>query len=149
MMTRTRESIEAETDRGFRELMWKRQSFQAVSIDDEYSMSLIHVAGYDCLGTLSAAERQLLALSFVLALHKVSGFDSPILIDTPVARVSDQHRRNLGEVFRSVGGRKQIVLLLTPAEYSKEIREPLDPASGGRYTVRLSQDEREATLEVM
>lgn len=143
----TRNSIEEETNRLFFELLWKERSFEEVRINNDYSISLIHRKGYECLGTVSAAERQLLALSFTLALHKVSGFDSPILIDTPVARISDLHRSNLGKVFASVGRNKQTILLLTPAEYSEEISINLDPMSSSKHELRLVRDESETRLE--
>jgi DNA sulfur modification protein DndD len=107
------------------------------------------VIGYECLGSISAAERELLALSFTLALHKVSGFDSPILIDTPVARVSDQNRENLGRVFSEVGRNRQIILLFTPAEFSEEISKILDRTASTRRILELSADERETKLEVL
>ena len=98
---------------------------------------------------MGAAERELLALSFTLALHKVSGFDSPILIDTPVARVSDQHRENLGKIFLKVSQIKQVILLFTPSEYSKDISSLLDANASNRFNIRLSPDEKEAKVEVL
>ena len=145
----TRREIELETGKRFFELLWKRRSFQDVSIAKNYSIRLTHTTGHESLGSLSAAERQLLALAFTLALHTVSGFDAPLFIDTPVARVSDEHRQNLGTVFASVGERKQIVLLLTPSEHSPEISERLDKRCSVRYALRLTMDEKETALEVL
>jgi len=105
--------------------------------------------GFSCLGSISAAERELLALSFTLALHKISGFDSPILIDTPVARVSDEHRENLGNIFAEISKNKQLILLFTPAEYSPEISKPIDIKSSNKFHIKLSSDEKEAILEVV
>lgn len=147
VMQEIRERIVEETKRIFFDLVWKKQTFQDIAIGEDYSISLFHVTGLDCLGTVSAAERQLLALSFMLALHEVSGFDSPILIDTPVARVSDEHRENLGQVLVSVSEGKQTMLLLTPSEYSDEIARCLDPRLSSRRELRLTPDEREARLE--
>jgi DNA sulfur modification protein DndD len=103
--------------------------------------------GFPCLGSISAAERELLALSFTLALHKISGFDSPILIDTPVSRVSDEHRENLGNVFSSISNHKQIILLFTPAEYSQDISKSLDQIANNKYRINLTKDEKEVKLE--
>ena len=60
----------------------------------------------------------MLALAFTLSLHKISGFDGPIIIDTPVARVSDENRQNFGVALASVSLQKQTILLFTPSEYS-------------------------------
>ena len=149
IMREVRERIEGETKRHFFGLLWKKGTFQDVRIKADYSISLIHSMGYECLGSVSAGERELLALSFTLALHQASGFDSPILIDTPVARISDEHRENFGKVVSEVSTIKQMILLFTPAEYSEEIRKSLDGRASGRYRLSLSSDEREAKVEVL
>ncbi|MEM2942809.1 MAG: AAA family ATPase [Candidatus Bathyarchaeia archaeon] len=149
IMEETRKRIEGETKRRFIGLLWKKLTFEDIRIEADYSISLIHSMGYECLGSVSAGERELLALSFTLALHRASGFDSPILIDTPVARISDVHRENFGKVISEVSTSKQIVLLLTPDEYSEEISKFLDGRASGRYQLKLSSDELEAKVEVL
>jgi len=149
IMKETRERIESETKNLFFQLIWKKETFKNISISEDYDINLMHQMGYPCLGSISAAERELLALSFTLALHKVSGFESPVLIDTPVARVSDEHRENLGKIFSEISKDKQIILLFTPAEYSPEISKPLDKLSSNRFNLKLSSDEKEIKLEVI
>ncbi|MCK4828024.1 hypothetical protein KA005_70495, partial [bacterium] len=149
MMSRIRVQIERETKELFFALIWKKETYRDVSIDESYSLHLIHSLGYECLGSVSASERQLLALSFVLALHKVSGFDSPIIVDTPVARVSNEQRENLGKVFSQVGSEKQLILLFLPTEYSTEISKMLDHNASSMGNLKLSEDEREVRMEVL
>ncbi|MEM3485043.1 MAG: AAA family ATPase [Candidatus Methanomethyliaceae archaeon] len=149
IMEETRKRIEGETKRRFIGLLWKKATFGDVRIEADYSISLIHSMGYECLGSVSAGERELLALSFTLALHQVSGFDSPILIDTPVARISDVHRENFGKVLSEVSTTKQIILLFTPDEYSGEISRFLDGRASGRYRLKLTPNEREVKVEVL
>jgi len=149
MMKETREGIERETRKQFSKLVWKKATFGDVQIKPDYSISLIHSMGYECLGSVSAGERELLALSFTLALHQASGFDSPILIDTPVARISDVNRENVAKVLCEVSTTKQTVLLFTPDEYSKEISGFMDGRASGRYSLKLSRDETEAKVEVL
>lgn len=149
MMDRVRKAIEHETRASFFDLVWKKGTFKDVYIDENYSLHLIHELGYECLGSVSASERQLLALSFVIALHKVSGFDSPILVDTPVARVSNEQRENLGKIFYQVSRNKQLVLLFLPTEYSVEISGALDTNASSMRRLRLTEDEREIQMEVL
>jgi len=147
IMLKTREKIEEETQRLFLDLVWKSKTFKEINILENYDLELIHAMGYDCLGSISAAERALLALSFTLALHEISGFDSPFLIDTPVARVTDENRENLGKIFAKVGETKQIILLFTPNEYSKEISKILDMKCSSRRTCELSAGEMESSIK--
>lgn len=149
IMAEIRQEIESETKALFLALAWKSETFGDVRIDENYNIHLTHSMGYECLGTVGAAERELLALSFTLALHNVSGFDSPILIDTPVARVSDQHRVNFGKVLLQVSAAKQTVLLFTPAEHSEDLAEVIDRHSSNRLALKLSSDEMEARVEVL
>lgn len=149
MMDRVRKAIENETRDSFFNLVWKKETFKDVYIDENYALHLIHGLGYECLGSVSASERQLLALSFVIALHKVSGFDSPILVDTPVARVSNEQRENLGKIFYQISRNKQLILLFLPTEYSVEISRNLDTCASSMRKLRLTKDEREIQMEVI
>jgi len=116
-----RAKIEIETTNYFTKLIWKKDYFGDVSLDSNYYIHLFHKMGMECLGTISAGERGLLAFAFTLAMHKISGFDSPIIIDSPVHRISDENRSNIANVFAEVGEGKQIILLFTPSEYSSEV----------------------------
>jgi len=149
IMNEAREKIEEETRRQFLRLVWKKETFEDLRINTDYSITLMHAMGYECLGTISAGERELLALAFTLALHRASGFDSPVFIDTPVARISDANRENFARVLGEVGGEKQIVLLVTPAEFSAEMSNSLDAKAGSRYRLVLSSDETEAQVEAL
>ena len=150
IMNETRNEIREKTKKIFFDLLWKKTSFKDVIIEKDYSINLIHsMRGYECLGSVSAGERELLALSFTLALHDVSGFDAPILIDTPVARISDEHRENFGNIFSEVSKGKQTILLFTPAEYSKDISDILEKKASSRSIFRLSSDEKETKVEVL
>ena len=125
IMDDVRNTIQQKTFEIFSQLTWKKDTFSRINIDENYHIDLLHVDGYSCLGTCSAAERALLALSFTIALHEISGFDAHLVVDTPLSRVSDIHRELFAQVFKEICERKQIILLLTPSEYSSEIQKHL------------------------
>jgi len=147
IMHETKKKIESKTKDLFFELIWKKETFADIEISDDFDINLIHFMGYSCLGSISAAERELLALSFTLALHDVSGFESPIIIDTPVARVSDENRENLGKVFSNVSKDKQTILLFTPSEYSDDISKEIERIRSNKYVFNLSAAENEVVLK--
>jgi DNA sulfur modification protein DndD len=149
IMERIRKQIANETREIFFQLIWKKETFKDVMIDESYDIHLFHSLGFESLGTTSAAERELLAFAFTLALHKVSGFDSPILIDTPVSRVSDEQRENFGSIFSAIDPGKQVILLFTPSEYSYEVSKSLDHIAGSRSKLEVSSDEKEVLMEVL
>ena len=115
--------METETMNLFDELVWKKNTYGRIEFDSNFRLNLFS-KGTDisCIDTTSAAERELLALAFTIALHRVSGHDSPLFIDTPVGRVSDHNRENFAKTLVDVSTQKQIVLAFTPSEYSDEIR---------------------------
>ena len=92
MMTEVKDKMTIETMDIFGRLDWKTETFDHIELDDSYNLELFDSFGYPMVGACSAAERALLALSFTLALQKVSGYDSMLFIDTPVGRVDLENR---------------------------------------------------------
>jgi len=147
IMNDIRRSVESETKKMFFGLIWKKESFRDVLIDDYFNISLIHSMGYECLGTISGGEREALTLSFTMALHKVSGFDSPIIIDRPLAMISGKPRENIANMLAQIGENKQVVLFFTPDDYSVDISAIMDRSASKKYQINLTQNEKEANME--
>jgi len=103
--------------------------------------------GYECLGSLSGGEREVMTLAFTMALHKVSGFDAPIIIDRPLAMVSGTPRRNIVNILTEISKEKQVILLFTPDDYAQDISSVLDESASGKYKFKVSSDEKETKLE--
>lgn len=141
MMREVREKIRKRTMYYFSKLIWKKDTYDNIKLDEEYKLDLIHKEGYSCVGSCSAAERSLLALSFTLALHEVSGFNALLFIDTPVARVSDANRENFAKVLRDVSREKQIIMTFAPSEYSDEIKNIFEPVASNTFKL-FTEDER-------
>lgn len=131
-----RKHISEEMRSKFFELMWKTK-FSNVEITENYSASVINNDGFECLGSCSAAERELLVLAFTLALHKESGFDGPLVIDTPISRISGDLRVAFAKVLRSVSQNKQIILFVTEDEYSVNVRDVFKPYANRKYKFEL------------
>lgn len=116
-----RSSIEKTVNAYWKTLTWKNDDeIGEVYVDEEFRIDL-RDNGSPALGTLSAAERALLALSVTLALHSQAGINFPLVIDTPVANMSLEHRRNFATVLKKLAALKQIVMLFTDTEYVADI----------------------------
>ena len=101
----------------------ERFKYAQVELTENYKLQLIHSETHkSCLGSCSAAERQMLALAFTIALHRVSGFNSILFIDTPVGRVSDVNRKNFARMLVELSKEKQMIFTFTPSEFSEEIQ---------------------------
>lgn len=148
IMKKVKGEIEKRTSQQFLALIWKTDTYKGVSIDDNYNVSVPHVSGREGLGTLSAGERQVCALSFMAALNSVSGFEVPIIIDTPLARISSEPSKNIARKLPNYLEGKQVTLLVTEKEYSPEVRKELSGRVGKTYIIDVIEKERGNLAEV-
>ena len=110
-------AIEVEAARFFNRLSRKGSMLSRVEID--HTSFKVDLRRWDETDLprerLSAGEKQLLAISLLWTLAKVSGRPLPVVIDTPLARLDREHRdRLLTEYFPSVS--HQVVVLSTDTE---------------------------------
>ncbi|MEM2613009.1 MAG: AAA family ATPase [Nitrososphaerota archaeon] len=141
-----RNTIEKRTQEYFLRLIWKKETYDAVKIDENYGISVINKLGSECLGTLSAGERQILALSFLAALREVSGFEAPIIIDTPLGRISKEHKEAIAELLPEFLKDAQVTLFMTDEEYTPRVRQILLRKVGKEY--ELCYDEARSQTRV-
>ena len=81
---------------------------------------------------LSAAEKQLFAIAFIYAVARLSGRELPFVIDTPVGRLDQAHRKNLVNTFLPSLSH-QIVLFSTDTEIVGSIYKNLRPLISNEY----------------
>ena len=125
LLAESRYEMEQETLNTFTKLLWKKDAFSKVEILEDYTFRLLDNYGSQTLGSCSAAERALLALSFTLALQKVSMHDSLLFIDTPIGRVDEENRLNFVNTLCEIAKSKQVILTFTPTEYDSNVSSAL------------------------
>jgi len=125
LLEESRQEMEKETFDTFSRLLWKKDAFSKVEILEDYTFLLLDKYGSQTLGSCSAAERALLALSFTLALQKVSMHDSLLFIDTPIGRVDQDNRLNFVNTLCEIAKGKQVILTFTPVEYDEKVAAAL------------------------
>lgn len=134
-----REQLEEKTRSYFFKMIWKRQSFSNVFIIDEgyrYRISVKSEYNQECLGDMSAGERQILALSFTAALYSVSGYSVPVFIDTPLGRISEKPRENVADFLPDYLSQTQLIMLPTDTEYTPVVRNKLKRSVGAEYKIK-------------
>lgn len=121
-----RDQVEKNTNTNFNTLIRKKSAFSDVEISDEYQVKIRHKDGYNAIDDLSAGEYMILGLSFMSSLMTISGFQAPVIIDTPLGKIDDEHRdyitRELPKFLRGT----QLLLLVTPTEYDLSVKKNLD-----------------------
>ena len=118
-----RDTVQQYTKKYFLKFLWKKDTYDDVTIDENYQITAHHVDGYNVRTGLSKGEKLVLALSFMAALRKITGFGFPLLIDTPLGRVSGEPRYNIASELPVFLKNNQVTLLVTDSEYQAEIQD--------------------------
>ena len=101
----------------FLKTMYKENLFKQFIIKDDFEVELIDQENVSILGSLSAGESLFLALSFISAIRDVTGFKFPLIIDTPLGRVSGTPRYLLSQALPKYLPDEQIIFLATDTEF--------------------------------
>lgn len=136
-----RKEIQTTTWNIFDSMIWKHNTFGRVEIGEGYDVSVYNKEGAIMTGSLSATEQMALAYAFTLAIHEASGKNCPLVIDSPLGRVSDENRENMAKALLEISKEKQIIMLFTPDEYSESVRDLYQNVADVR-TLQLTADEK-------
>lgn len=120
----------------FRNLLRKRNLVARVIVDPiSYKVSIQDGHARELpMDRLSAGERQLLAIAVLSALIKERKGRFPVVVDTPLARLDQQHRSTLIKRFFATVSH-QVVVLSTDQEVDGLAYEALKPFTNAEYTL--------------
>lgn len=96
--------------------------------------------------TLSAGERQLLAVAILWALAKSSGKTLPTVIDTPLGRLDGPHRQKLIKNYFPKAS-SQVLIFSTDEEVTKEHYESLKPHIAAEYKINYLEETESSSFE--
>lgn len=148
IMIEIKNDIKEKTWDFFNSVLWKNNSFDSIDIDDNYVLSVKTKAGHETSGSLSATELMALAYAFTFAIHESSGKNCPLVIDSPLGRVSGENRLNMAKKFLEISKYKQIILLLTDDEVSPVMEEYYKDNGINIRRLSLTDNESEVKEEV-
>ena len=95
--------------------------------------------------TLSAGERQLLAVSILWALTRISKTKLPALIDTPLARLDGPHRGKLIKNYFPKSSH-QVMIFSTDEEITREHLKSLKPFISHDYLISFDEASKSSTI---
>ena len=142
MMSETRENIQEVTNEKFFKLIRKSKTYGEIKITEDYEVKLFDEDGRAASSSASASEVELLALSFILAIHSVSGYESPLVVDTLLARTSGEQRLNIAKSCLNLSKEKQLLLFLIDEEYSQPVERLFKEKHVSEYTLKESESEK-------
>ena len=146
--SKIRNQVEKNTKDNFLTLIRKKTAFKDVLIDEKFNVKIIHSYGYNAINDLSAGEYMILGLSFMSALMTISGFHAPVIIDTPLGKIDNEHREYITtELPRFLFG-TQLALLVTPTEYDANVRQNLQEYLLEDNYFEIVENESQTTSQV-
>ena len=80
----------------------------------------------------SAGENQLFATALLAGLAEVSGIEAPLVVDTPLARLDSEHRKNILNFWTSQK-RRQVILLAQDEEIDADMFKSISGSVGKSY----------------
>ena len=131
-----RMKIQEKTKEIFRSLVWKESHFQDIKLGPDFNLEVIDRYGRPARPELSAGERQVLSLSFIMAMSRVSEEEAPLVMDTPFGRLSSHHRNAITEHLPKLVD--QLVLFVTDEELRDEARQNLQDKIGAEYRLEFN-----------
>jgi len=145
-----KDNIEKLTKEKFLNIQWKNDEFVDIRMNNDYGVFIKNRIGKEERpGDLSDGEKLCLGLCFMSALHNISGFELPIVMDTPLGVLDKDLRNNLAKSLPEFMDGKQIIMLVTSTEYTDEFRDPLKDNLEHEYTIAWNNSEDGKESEVI
>ena len=94
---------------------------------------------------MSAGERQLLATAVLWGLSTVAGRSIPLIIDTPLGRLDDEHRQQLATSYFPTAAH-QVIILSTNSEFDEALRMKIEHAISHEYLIRFRDDDESSEI---
>ena len=121
---------------GINRLLHKKDFIEKISIDKDTFEIKLYKGNDDEItkNMLSKGELQMYATAIVWGLAKTSGRPLPFMIDTPLARLDEEHRENLVENFYPYASH-QTIILSTNSEINSKYYKKLKPYTSKSFVI--------------
>lgn len=128
---------QAMTD-AHRAMAHKEDHVERIDIDEDYNVKLLNADDLDLRGyDLSAGERQIFTQALISAVSSVSGRGFPMVVDTPLGRLDNEHRK--GVLNHLVRRGHQVILLSTNTEVVGPYLREIDPYVQKKYLIQFER----------
>ncbi|MCP4763177.1 MAG: AAA family ATPase [archaeon] len=120
------------------------KDIKTIDIDDNYMLDVLNWAGQKRLGEISAGQRQIVSLAFIMSLIQIAGdLEVPLFMDTPFGRLSGKHRDHLIETIPKMAS--QWILLATDTEFTAVEANVLKQTSSWGKIYELQKEDEGVT----
>ena len=139
-----RDKVNDKTREQFINIDWAYNKYTDVTIENDYRITVTKSSGRKVRpGDLSDGEENLLALSFMMALHSLSGFEIPLIIDAPLEKLDKSKRLEFITDLHEYTKDKQIVFLFTDSQYTNDVRASMLKNISDEYELKPAENKTE------
>lgn len=126
----------------------KKNLVDSVKVDPEsLALTLNGVDGKQfSISKLSAGERQMLVIALLWGLAASLENPLPIVIDTPLARLDSQHRKNFVQKYLP-NASQQVIVLSTDEEINGDYAEILAPYTAAKYLLKYNAEQNRTSIQ--
>ncbi|WP_079478868.1 DNA sulfur modification protein DndD [Halobacillus salinus] len=140
--------IEYFSSKMFKELIRKKDFIQHIAIEPKnFSLSILD-SNNDNINKdiLSAGEKELLALSIIWGTIKSSKKELPLILDTLLGRLDNEHKHSIVTKLLPRFGVQNIVLS-TDSEIGPELYNSMSDTTANEYTLQYDSNNRRTNIE--
>jgi len=105
----------------FKKILYESSKFKKFTIREDYSVILLNEQNQNHIIDISAGQSLFLAIAFVTALREITGYKFPLLVDTPLGKISGSNKYNLAKILPTYLEHEQISFLATDTEWVADI----------------------------
>ena len=119
-----REKIQNHTKESLINSYWREGNFVDLIIDEDYEIHIKNNYGnIEKFSDLSDGEKIVLAICFICSLHRISGFDLPIILDASFNNLDSESRNNLINSLPDIIEKNQLIVLSKEEDYFTDLVE--------------------------
>lgn len=130
----------------FNDLFIKDEDW-TIELQEDYTVRVLDDEGDDRMGMLSGGEKAILALSFLSALSRVSGFHAPIVIDRPLSDMSAEPKEQFAMNLPKFITDTQITLFMFDDEYDDDFQTRIKNSVAHEYRLDYNGDRTEVVSD--
>ncbi|MFZ3077181.1 MAG: AAA family ATPase [Candidatus Aenigmatarchaeota archaeon] len=146
LITEVKNEIEKRTDDVFKQSLIEPR-VERICITDDFECQVLDKYNKSIYASLSSGQKQILSTSFMIALRKESGFDSPILIDYPFGRIDvDVTAELINGLKKVLEGVQVNFFLIEGKELTDLVWQQMKSYTGVLYQIKKIKDKRRSEV---
>jgi DNA sulfur modification protein DndD len=143
-----RAQIEEQANHFFKQITIKTTGYESMFISDDFTFGINASDGTKPnMDQISEGEKHVVAFSFIMGLNRYAKSSAPLIIDTPMGRLEQEHRRNLAAAIASLD--QQVFLFVTDTDLAFGVREILGEAVEKEFEIVHDQSTLTSTIREM